>query len=172
MLSDEDAAWRFAPLEMRDLPVLREWMGRAHVSEWWRPTPSVAELRAEYLIGSRGADRVRAFIAHRGSQAVGFIQCYVAMGSGDGWWAEVTDPGVRGIDQFLADPSCLGKGIGSAMISAFADFLFEDPRVTAIQADPSPSNQRAIRSYAKAGFRGVTVMKTPDGEAFLMRRER
>ena len=29
--------------------------------------------------------------------------------AGDGWWEEETDPGVRGIDQSLANASQLGK---------------------------------------------------------------
>ena len=35
-------------------------------------------------------------------EPIGYAQSYVALGSGDGWWEEETDPGVRGIDQSLA----------------------------------------------------------------------
>ena len=30
-------------------------------------------------------------------EPIGYAQSYVALGSGDGWWEEETDPGVRGI---------------------------------------------------------------------------
>lgn len=115
---------------------------------------------------------MRPYLAHRAAAPIGFIQCYVALGAGDGWWEDETDPGVRGIDQFLADPTRLGQGLGSAMIRHFVDRLFCDPEVTAVQADPSPINERAIRCYINSGFHRIGLVRTPDGEALLMRRDR
>jgi len=66
----------------------------------------------------------------------------------------------------------LGRGLGSAMVRAFVEQLFQDPEVTRIQADPSPENERAIRSYSRAGFVAVRETVTPDGPAILMLRER
>ena len=83
---------------------------------------------------------------------MGAAQSYVALGSGDGWWEEETDPGVRGIDQSLANASQLGKGLGTKLVRALVELLFNDPEVTKIQTDPSPSNLRAIRCYEKAGL--------------------
>ena len=51
-----------------------------------------------------------------------------------------TDPGVRGIDQSLANASQLGKGLGTKLVRALVELLFNDPEVTKIQTDPSPSN--------------------------------
>ena len=90
------------------------------------------------------------------------------MGSGDGWWESEQDPGVRGIDQFLADPGQLGRGLGTSMVRAFVERLFAEPAVTRVQVDPSPANARAIRCYEKAGFRPVGEVRTPDGPALLM----
>ena len=83
---------------------------------------------------------------------IGYAQSYVALGSGDGWWEEETDPGVRGIDQSLANASTTGQRLGSKLVRALVELLFNDPEVTKIQTDPSPSNLRAIRCYEKAGF--------------------
>ena len=77
------------------------------------------------------------------------------------------DPGVRGIDQSLANASQLGKGLGTKLVRALVELLFNDPEVTKIQTDPSPSNLRAIRCYEKAGLRQGTVT-TPDGPAVYM----
>ena len=57
-----------------------------------------------------------------------------------------------GIDQSLANASQLGKGLGTKLVRALVELLFNDPEVTKIQTDPSPSNLRAIRCYEKAGF--------------------
>lgn len=99
---------------------------------------------------------------------IGYTQSYVAMGSGDGWWEDEQDPGVRGIDQFLAHSEQLGRGLGTEMVRAFVQHLFADPSVTRIQTDPSPENRRAIHCYEKAGFHPVGEVDTPDGRALLM----
>jgi hypothetical protein len=54
------------------------------------------------------------------------------------------------------------------VVREFVQFLFDDPAVTRIQADPAPANLRAIRCYENAGFRRVGVITTPDGAAMLM----
>src|ERR1700733_13942611 len=43
-----------------------------------------------------------------------------------------------------------------------------DPTATGIQADPAPAKAQAIRCYEKAGFRQVSLITTPDGDALLM----
>ena len=116
--------------------------------------------------------RRRAPSSRCSGRADGFIQSYVALGSGGGWWKDETDPGTRGIDQFLADEAWLGRGIGREMIDAFARRLFADPAVTRIQTDPSPDNERAIRCYRRAGFVDRGEIVTPDGPALLMVRRR
>jgi hypothetical protein len=60
-------------------------------------------------------------------EPIGFIQSYVVMGCGGGWWANETDPGARGSDQFLAEADQLGQGLGRAMIRAFVGRLLADP---------------------------------------------
>ena len=77
-------------------------------------------------------------------------------------------PGVRGIDQSLANASQLGKGLGTKLVRALVELLFNDPEVTKIQTDPSPSNLRAIRCYEKAGFERQGTATTPDGPAVYM----
>jgi RimJ/RimL family protein N-acetyltransferase len=155
-----------------DLPTLHDWLTRPHVAEWWAPTPTLPELEDEYGPAIDGADTTLPYIAYFGDAPLGFIQSYVALGSGDGWWEDVTDPGLRGIDQFLADGERLGQGLGTLMVRAFVATLFDDPAVTAVQTDPDPRNARAIRCYEKAGFVRIAEIDTPDGRALLMRRDR
>ena len=91
---------------------------------------------------------------------------------GDGWWDDETDPGVRGIDQSLANPTQLNNGIGTRLVRALAALLFSDPAVTKIQTDPAPDNHRAIRCYEKAGFTQQKRIATPDGPAVYMVQSR
>jgi RimJ/RimL family protein N-acetyltransferase len=159
----------FTPIAEHHLSLLREWLARPHAAEWWSPLPSLEELHADYIAAEDGT---RAYIATLEGEPIGFIQCYVVMGSGGGWWPDETDPGARGIDQFLCDPARLGQGLGRAMVRQFVDGLFEDPQVTVVQTDPSPDNLRAIRCYQHAGFSIEGDVMTPDGPAVLMRRRR
>lgn len=167
----------FAPLTFRglardDLPMLHAWLQRPHVSEWWREPTTLAELENDYFSSAASGSSTCAYIARLGDEPVGFIQSYVALGSGGGWWEEETDPGTRGIDQFLADAAHLGRGLGSAMVGAFVELLFADPAVTGVQTDPSPDNERAIRCYRRTGFVAQREIDTPDGPALLMIRHR
>ena len=162
----------FRPLTGDDLPLLHEWLSRRHVAEWWDKPSTYEEVLEEYGPVVSGEDSTHAYIGNLNGSPVGFIQSYVAMDSPEGWWPDETDPGVLGIDQFLANADQLNQGLGTAMVRAFIEFLFEDPAVKRIQTDPSPDNARAIRCYEKAGFRALAEVDTPDGRALLMVCER
>jgi RimJ/RimL family protein N-acetyltransferase len=159
----------FRPLAERDLPLLHVWLSRPHVAEWWGPAPTLAEVVEEYRPLTLGELPVQGFIASHADEAVGFIQAYQPVAfHHEGWWLEEHDPGVRGIDQFLANEHQLGRGLGTAMVREFVARLFENPAVTRVQTDPSPDNGRAIRAYEKAGFVAAGEVDTPDGRALLM----
>lgn len=161
----------FRPLQEADLPLLRDWLNRPHVREWWGGDDAAADIEAtrrKYLPRMDDGSPVKAYVAALADEPIGFIQSYVAIDSGDGWWEEECDPGVRGIDQFLCDGGKLGQGQGTAMVNAFIRRLLAEPGVTRVQADPDPANARAIRCYMKAGFRPVRKITTPDGPALLM----
>ena len=105
----------------QDIPLLHEWLQRPHIVEWWggeaeRPK-TLAETRARYLPRVLAEERVTPYIAMQGDEAIGYAQSYVALGSGDGWWEDETDPGVRGIDQSLARPELLGRGLGTQLVN-------------------------------------------------------
>jgi aminoglycoside 6'-N-acetyltransferase-1b/aminoglycoside 6'-N-acetyltransferase-2 len=165
------ASLEFHVLTESDLPLLYSWLNRPHVLEWWTGEASLEEVRAKYL-PRIGSGTVRPYLAYLGSEPIGYIQSYVAVETEDGWWIGYADPGVLGIDQFIAEPGRLGQGLGTAMASQFAALLFRDPTVSRILVDPRPDNPRAIRCYEKAGFRAEGVVTTPDGPALLMTLDR
>ena len=161
----------FRPLHEADIPLLHDWLHRPHIIEWWGgddAAPSRIKTREKYLPRIFDATSVSAYIALVDSRPIGFAQSYVALGVGGGWWEDETDPGVRGIDQFLCDGNSLGQGLGTRMVTSFVRMLFSQPGVTRVQTDPSPNNARAIRCYEKSGFRRLRIVVTPDGPALLM----
>jgi len=159
----------------QDLPMLHEWLNRPHIVEWWggeEERPTLDDVLEHYLPRVLAQESVTPYIAMQGDEPIGYAQSYVALGSGDGWWEEETDPGVRGIDQSLADPRQLNKGLGTQLVRALVELLLSDASVTKIQTDPAPSNTRAIRCYEKAGFVQERFISTPDGPAVYMVQSR
>src|SRR5690349_2002182 len=102
----------FQRLTRDDLPLFHAWLQRPHVAEWWGNQGTLEELEAEYASTFAPEAPDRAYLALLDGTAVGFIQSYTVVGSPDGWWPDETDPGARGIDQFLADGARLGQGLG------------------------------------------------------------
>ena len=88
------------PLSAADLPVVATWLARPHLAEWWDgPIALESGLRQR--------------LAVLDGEPIGYLQSYQAVAChGDGWWPEITDPGVHGIDQFLAGADKLGQGLG------------------------------------------------------------
>jgi AacA4 family aminoglycoside N(6')-acetyltransferase len=155
----------------QDLPMLHDWLNRPHIVEWWggeEERPTLDDVLEQYLPSVLAEESVTPYIAMLGEEPIGYAQSYVALGSGDGWWEDETDPGVRGIDQSLAHATQLNKGLGTRLVHALVERLFLDPTVTKIQTDPAPNNHRAIRCYEKAGFVRQKVITTPDGPAVYM----
>lgn len=134
----------FRPLTTTDLPMLHKWLTRPHWTEWWGEAPSLAEVEAEYGAWICNPAKVQPHIALLDDEPFGYIQSYVAMGSGGGWWEGETDPGVRGIDQSIADAAQLGRGFGTAMVKAFVANCSPTPashtsRPTLTRETPAPS---------------------------------
>jgi AacA4 family aminoglycoside N(6')-acetyltransferase len=166
-----EAPIRLRPMTEQDLPMLHDWLNRPHIVEWWGgERPTLEHVRHDYMPSVLARQRVAPYIATLDGEPFAYAQSYVAMGAGDGWWEDETDPGVRGIDQSIAAPELLGIGLGTRLVRALVDLLFSDPAVTKVQTDPSPNNHRAIRCYEKAGLRRVKTIVTPDGPALYMLR--
>ena len=83
-------------------------------------------------------------------------------------WQEETEPNYRHatIDIFV-DPFVHGQGFGTDAIRALARHLVEVVGHHRLTIDPAADNVAAIRSYTKAGFRPVGIMREyergPDG---------
>ena len=161
--------FEFRAMTAADLPMLHTWRARPHLQPWWFDAGTLAEFEARYRPRIAATSHERGYVVWRRGEPFAFMQSYVVMSVGGAWWPNETDPGARGIDQFLANAGDLGLGLGAAMVRAFNARLFADPAVTVVQTDPHPDNARAIASYRRAGFIDVGIVHTPDGPAMLMR---
>jgi RimJ/RimL family protein N-acetyltransferase len=157
----------FDPVTADDLPLLHDWVNRPHVAEWWDRPLTSEQTREEFLpdVPEHGDHR---FIARVDGRPIAYIQTYMAIDQGHGWWTGQHDERVRGIDQFLGEADALDRGLGTALVRQFVERLFADPAVSCVQVDPDPANGRAIRCYEKAGFTRDRLIETPDGPALLL----
>ena len=150
-----------------DLAMLYEWLNRSHIVEWWGEKKHARhsdDVQEQYLPSVLAQESVT---PHCNAEWRADWVCPVVRCSWKRVDEEETDPGVRGIDQSLANASQL-KGFGTKLVRALVELLFNDPEVTKIQTDPSPSNLRAIRCYEKAGLERQGTVTTPDGPAVYM----
>ena len=81
------------------------------------------------------------------------------------FWEEL-EPKYRhaAIDLFL-DPALHGRGLGTEAVRRVVRHLIEDRGHHRITIDPATGNAAAIRTYEKAGFKPVGVMRQSERDA-------
>jgi RimJ/RimL family protein N-acetyltransferase/putative NADPH-quinone reductase len=158
----------FKRLTIADLELLHDWLNRPHVQEIWDGKVALAAMECKYKEHMQSND-VFGYLASVNGIPMAYAQTYHAHNMSGGWWPDA-EFGTWGIDQFLANDADLGKGIGTKLVKSFADFVECQHRAKQIITDPAPDNIRAIRCYEKAGFAKLGMVRTPDGNAVLMRR--
>ena len=115
------------------------------VSRWWGQ-PDPAEDIAAAL---RSDGPVVLLVAEIGGEVAGGIQ-----------YDEEDDPQYRHarIDIYLGG-RFQGRGAGAEAVALLAGYLFRHRGHHRLTIDPAAANDRAIRCYAKVGFRPVGVMR-------------
>ena len=129
--------YAFRPMTSDDLPVIRQWLARPHVREWWGDPSEQYDL----VSGDLDEPAMDQFIVSAGGNEFAYLQCYdlTAWNSGFGEHPR----GTRGIDLFIGEADMIGRGHGSAFIRAFVDERLRNgaPRMV---TDPDPANTRAF----------------------------
>jgi aminoglycoside 6'-N-acetyltransferase len=105
-----------------------------------------------------GTDECTVFAVELNGEVVGLIQYH-----------EEDDPLYRhaGIDIFLSE-DVHGQGFGTEAVRTMAEYLIRERGHHRLVIDPAAHNAAAIRTYEKAGFKAVGVMRRyerlPGGE--------
>jgi aminoglycoside 6'-N-acetyltransferase len=128
------------PLEAADRDDLRRIVGTPEVAAWWGPQAD--EFPDDEPESTRFAIVVDGEVA-------GLVQ-----------YGEETEPDFRHawIDVFL-DPARHGRGLGTDAVRTLLRHLLDDLGHHRVTIDPALANEAAIRSYEKAGFERVGVMR-------------
>ena len=130
--------------EIFSQPAVTKWWG------WW----DIERVRDELI---DPADETVIFAIEAEGEVIGIVQ-----------YGEESDPEYRHANIDIAiDPAWHRRGLGADAIRAVARHLFEERGHHRITIDPAASNDRAIRSYERVGFKRVGVMRQyergPDG---------
>jgi aminoglycoside 6'-N-acetyltransferase len=134
------SALRLRALDADDAAELRRILCEEEVARWWGPPAD------GFPFDEPEATRLVIEVAGR---VAGLIEYH-----------EELEPRYRhaSIDVFL-DPPLHGRGLGTEAVRRVAALLIEERGHHRITIDPAAANAAAIRSYEKAGFRAVGVMR-------------
>jgi aminoglycoside 6'-N-acetyltransferase len=98
-------------------------------------------------------------------QPVGYIQVYRLANEEEYRQQIDISPDAVAMDLFLGEPAYRGQGWGTDVIRAcLARIVFGEMDAPLAMIAPDPENTRAVRSYAKAGFRPVKTVYVTDEE--------
>lgn len=137
---------RLRRLEPGDRDALRAILAQPEVARWW---------------GSPSADAaVDEWLSEDDGESVGFAILVDGAVVGSIQYAEEDDPEFHhaGIDLFL-DRDVHGQGLGPEAIRVLARYLLDERGHHRLTIDPASENERAIRAYARVGFRPVGILR-------------
>jgi RimJ/RimL family protein N-acetyltransferase len=140
-----------------DLSLVADWLRQDHLQEWWKDASAPDGAHAKYLPRIRGEEPTDMFVITFETRPIGFIQSY-RMRDFPTWLKTIagsglTFPPAAGIDYAIGERDLIGGGIGSAVVSAFTDFVFTAyPDVEVIVVTPQAANRASCRVLEKAGY--------------------
>jgi aminoglycoside 6'-N-acetyltransferase len=133
------------PATADDAEGLSAILAEPEVARWW-PRYDADRVRAELL----DSDDTTMFVIEVDDDLVGAVM-----------YVEEPSPDYRhaSIDVFL-HPDWHGKGLGTDAVRTLAKHLIHDRGHHRLAIDPAASNEKAIRTYKRVGFREVGVMRS------------
>src|ERR1051325_4788611 len=107
----------FREMSAADLPLVRDWLTRPHVREWWGDPDEQFTL----VSGDMAEPAMDQYIVAADDRPFGYLQCYQMTQWNTGFGPQ--PDGARGIDQMIGEADMIGRGHGSAFIRAFIEGL-------------------------------------------------
>ena len=132
---------------VEDVDLLVSWHADPEIARYWDDKV----YSRDQIVARLERPHVDAYIVEEGGEPIGYMQA---------WFGETPDVG--GLDMFLT-PSARGRGLGPEAGRTLATFLLEQGGRRCVTVDPYLANERAVRSWAKAGFRAIEE-REPDHE--------
>jgi RimJ/RimL family protein N-acetyltransferase len=163
----------FVPVEPRHYPLLQKWLAAPHMQEWWGDPDTELRYIRDMV---EGRDTTQPFLIALEGDPIGYIQYwFIGHHQNEQWikdhpWLAEFPSETIGVDLSIGCPEKISKGIGSKALAAFVAALREEGHETII-IDPDPDNARAVRAYAKAGFRPVPHLQGRTADVLIMQHD-
>ena len=149
----------------RDLSIMLKWLTDERVLEYHegRDVRFTMDTLAVHFLEAI-PDGFRLIIEYKKSP-VGYAQVYRVSGEMFDEY-DYPDDGhiVFAMDQFIGEPECWSKGMGSSFLKMMTVYLKENMTAERVLLDPHQNNHRAIRAYEKVGFKIIKPL--PKHEMF------
>nr|WSX49422.1 acetyltransferase [Streptomyces sp. NBC_00974] len=182
-LLDSPASWggitthagifRLEPVRLdRDLELLTGWMNDPEVAAYWElagpAAVTAAHMRAQ-LEGDSGSIPCLGLL---NGTPMSYWEIYRAdLGPLSACYP--ARPHDTGIHLLIGDGTNRGRGLGTALLRAVADLVFDNhPRCLRVIAEPDIRNTPSVSAFLSSGFRCSAEIELPGKRAALMVRER
>lgn len=147
---------RLRPARRADWDLIRSWLAREDIREWWGPA-TATETEVNMALGS---EHSLCRIIEAGGTPVGYAHAVDATIWGEDLPQDLA-PGTWDLDLFIASEEHRGKGVGQTALSLLKDEVFASTLAVAVCVFPSIRNERAVRAYEKAGFEWKRIWNDP-----------
>ena len=151
------ATWSFRRVELDDFALLGRWLSHPHVARWWHHEWSPEAVARDFGPSARAEEPNQDWLALLAGRPVGLLQrC---------WWTDYPEylveitpvypppPGAISLDYLIGEPGDVGRGLGPAMITAFALRTWTDlPGSSCLVIPVNAANRASWRMLEKAGF--------------------
>lgn len=155
------------------LPLMRHWLEQPHWREWWGDVDEEIAYVTDMIAGR---DSTEPYLIIHDEAPIGYVQVWYLGDYQNGEWIATNPwlaefpPETVGVDLSIGDAGNLSRGLGSAALRDFTLGLVKRGHGNII-IDPDPENERAIRAYARAGFRVIPHLEGKTPGVLLMRFE-
>lgn len=148
------------PLTDEDGPILHKWLNDPRVLAYYegRDKPHDMEMVRERFLSKTDLNDVLGCLVTWKGLSVGYVQVYPVFGEKFKSYGYPQNYRIYGMDQFLGVPDLWNKGIGTLLVDALVDWLFQACKADRVVMDPRVENKRAIHVYEKCGFRKVQLL--------------
>jgi acetyl CoA:N6-hydroxylysine acetyl transferase len=151
---------------LKDLAVLHGWMNDPEVAAFW-DLAGPREVLDQHIAAVLSSAHSEPYLGRLDGAAMSYWELYRADQDplADHYSARRGDVGIH----LLIGPDAYrGRGIGSTLIRAVADWALSRTDSSRVVSEPDLRNQRSIRAFVNAGFEARGVLELPEKRAMLM----
>jgi aminoglycoside 6'-N-acetyltransferase len=155
-------AYALRAFSAADLPMMADWLQTPALRQWWGDPAEELALVTEDMDNPMMDQQIGTL----SDRPFAYLQSYPCHAWGAPQFMDRPE-GSHSIDMCVGPPDMLGQGHGSTILRLYANTLLAGG-ATAVLIDPDPGNERAVRSYRRAGFRDVAIRNGEDGDPVLV----